>query len=63
MIFHNIARLVHRLNNLKTKALVESDGACIAGKSVQNDGLGGGGAAIPDNSRPDALILKCREEV
>ena len=54
---------MHGLDDLKAKAFVESDGACIAGKSVQKDGLGGGGAAIPDDSRPDALILKCREEV
>lgn len=60
---HDIPRLVDGCGDLEAKALIESDGAGVAGEDVQLDGLGGGSTALLDDGSADALILEGREEI
>ena len=52
-----------RRGDLEAEALIEGDGAGVAGEDVQLDGFGGGGAALLDDGGADALILEIWNEV
>ena len=60
---HDIPRLVDRRGDLEAEALIEGDGAGVAGEDVQLDGFGGGGAALLDDGGADALILEGWKEI
>ena len=60
---HDIPCLVDSRGDLEAEALIEGDGAGIAGEDVQLDGFGGGGAALLDDGGADALILEGWKEI
>ena len=60
---HDIPRLVDSRGDLKAETLIEGDGAGVAGEDIQQDGFGGGGAALLDDGGADALILEGWKEI
>ena len=52
-----------RRGDLEAEALIEGDGAGVAGEDVQLDGVGGGGAALLNDGGADALILEGWKEI
>lgn len=49
--------------DLEAEALIEGDGAGVAGEDVKLEGLGGGSAALLDDGGADALILEGWKEI
>ena len=60
---HDIPRLVDSRGDLEAEALIEGDGAGVAGEDIQQNGLGGGGTALLDDGSADALILEGWKEI